>query len=368
MRIAACLWVAAVLLFPWSVSIADDCTRDCSACLLRRFWDGGCIQHGNDPTCEAAKAACLAARRVPAILSPIPGVGITQRCLSDLSSCPEHVINELSHREVIDACLRQIKRCPQLVISSLPADAVWPVLMSYRDGLYSQASGRWRALPASFIDQFEGEYPDIDLGAVRYATNIDTGHGQAITFHYHIFFPSEVDLGSRLGLELMLHELVHTEQYERRGGERAFLSEYLFKGAGQILARRSLNVHDFIDIEQDAIAQAASLINDYGWQFYVNNTCHKPITLFLLYRDEGELKTNRYSVHEHETAFLASASRRLHSNNRQYYWYAEIPDTNIQWSGDKMIDVDGETYPFNEKLESPTAQRFEIGLSCHDVK
>jgi hypothetical protein len=32
-------------------------TRNCSACILRAPWDGHCIQSGNDPFCEAAKAA-----------------------------------------------------------------------------------------------------------------------------------------------------------------------------------------------------------------------------------------------------------------------------------------------------------------------
>ncbi|MGU3539672.1 hypothetical protein [Methylobacterium sp. A54F] len=41
--------------------VASQCsrnedTRNCSGCLARRFWDGGCIQEGNDPFCEAQKA------------------------------------------------------------------------------------------------------------------------------------------------------------------------------------------------------------------------------------------------------------------------------------------------------------------------
>ncbi len=39
-----------------NVSKSHD-RRDCRACLLRRPWDGGCVQRGNDPFCEAAKAA-----------------------------------------------------------------------------------------------------------------------------------------------------------------------------------------------------------------------------------------------------------------------------------------------------------------------
>lgn len=31
--------------------------RNCKACLLRRPWDNGCVQRGNDPICEAAKAS-----------------------------------------------------------------------------------------------------------------------------------------------------------------------------------------------------------------------------------------------------------------------------------------------------------------------
>ena len=36
-------------------------TRNCRACLVRRPWDGGCAVRGNDPVCEAAKAAQNAA-------------------------------------------------------------------------------------------------------------------------------------------------------------------------------------------------------------------------------------------------------------------------------------------------------------------
>lgn len=36
-------------------------TRNCRACLVRRPWDGGCAVWGNDPTCEAQKAAQNAA-------------------------------------------------------------------------------------------------------------------------------------------------------------------------------------------------------------------------------------------------------------------------------------------------------------------
>ncbi|WP_367278083.1 DUF4157 domain-containing protein [uncultured Roseobacter sp.] len=137
----------------------------------------------------------------------------------------------------------------------IPYASIWPIIERYKNHLYNSADGRWKRLPSDLVRDAQRYYPEIDLANVSYAENIDTLHGQAITWHYNIFFPRRIDLRRAADLEWMLHELEHTVQYERRGGEQKFLSEYVMKAPGKVLERRNFNVHDYIDIERAAIVK-----------------------------------------------------------------------------------------------------------------
>src|SRR5262249_20439060 len=154
----------------------------------------------------------------------------------------------------IAQCLNDVLRCPQQILSSIPAQAVWPIIGSYKASLNAQAVGRWQSLPENFIRVAQQYYPQINLRAVRIATNINTLHGQAITFFYDIYIPGGLDWTTRSTVSLILHELEHTVQYANRGGEQPFLSEYIAKAIGQIIQNKSVNIHDDIDIENAAIS------------------------------------------------------------------------------------------------------------------
>ena len=60
----------------------------------------------------------------------------------------------------------------------------------------------------------------------------------------------------------MLHELEHVVQYEVRGGEQAFLSEYIQKAITQATARGTWRVHANIDLEQAAQEKAKRIFAD----------------------------------------------------------------------------------------------------------
>jgi len=99
-------------------------------------------------------------------------------------------------------------------------------------------------------------YPQIDLARVRFAHNVRTVHGRAITWHYHMFFPWNVDLTQKGDVFVMLHELEHVVQYEVRGGEEAFLREYIQKALDLARAAGNWRVHGDIDLERAAQAKA----------------------------------------------------------------------------------------------------------------
>jgi hypothetical protein len=160
----------------------------------------------------------------------------------------------------VQRCVKDPFKCTRDQIDRLMYTALWPVIERYKNHLFNQAEGRWKSLPQWLVDGVQRYYPEINLDSVRYAENINTIHNQAITWHYHIFFPINVNFYSTQDVLWMLHELEHVVQYQRRGGEQAFLSEYIWKTPGKIIETGSFNVHDAIDIERAAHAKANNVI------------------------------------------------------------------------------------------------------------
>ena len=137
-----------------------------------------------------------------------------------------------------------------------------PLIKRYKRHLFGQGRDRWQALPCALISIAQPHYPQIDLTRVRYADSVSTLHGGAIAWHYRVFFPWKVDLTRKTDLFVMLHELEHVVQYEVRGGEQAFLSEYIQKAITQATARGTWRVHANIDLEQAAQEKAKRIFAD----------------------------------------------------------------------------------------------------------
>lgn len=159
-------------------------------------------------------------------------------------------------------CARNFGACVDKNAKRLVYAAFWPVIERYKAHLFNQGKGRWQTLPESLIAAAQQHYPEINLRGVRYATGVDTVHGQAITWNDAIFFPRNVDVNAYDDLRLMLHELEHVVQYRRRGGDQAFISEYVLKAPGKVIERGSFSVHDHMDLERAADAKASRLVDD----------------------------------------------------------------------------------------------------------
>ncbi|SEP49467.1 protein of unknown function [Methylobacterium sp. ap11] len=230
-----------------STVLACDPNENCRRCLISAF--GNCIKEGNDPICEARKKTCqIIPQLVDTPGSPFGPGGIAA------SGGPVPL-------RVLKTCAENITSCPSAVVAQLSYEAVRPIVDSYRAHLSAQANGKWKSLPKDFIDAVKSYYLNVNLDNVRYAENIYTIHGQAITIGDEIFIPSNMDLGQPDGKRLMLHELQHVVQYQRRGGPDPFLAEYIAKSIGKIAERRSFNVHDYIDLENEANKKAEEVYN-----------------------------------------------------------------------------------------------------------
>jgi len=305
----------------------------------------------------------------PFIAAPITGpLNAFSNCAQDLRTCPQEVINQTPQANVIQACVANISRCPDNVIKMAPMQTVWPIMMQYKQGLISQTRGQWFGLPETFIEDFASYYPEINLRQVRYATNINTVHGQAITFANLIFFPSRINLDTEAGIKLMLHELQHTVQYRLKGGEQQFLSEYGMHALGHIIQCRCVNVHDEIGTERDAIAKAADVFRVTGQPIVVTNKCDDTVNFAVHYlTSSGSWRTRYwYSIPPAERTYLSADDRRLMTPNALIYFYAIQPDSNQEWSGnDGAWEVDGETQGFIKVRLSSTDQVLGVSLSCN---
>jgi hypothetical protein len=151
---------------------------------------------------------------------------------------------------------RVLRQPTEQDISGTAALPFAPIIARYKRHLFGQGEGRWQALPCALIAVAQPHYPQIDLARVRFAHNVRTVHGRAITWHYHMFFPWNVDLTQKGDVFVMLHELEHVVQYEVRGGEEAFLREYIQKALDLARAAGNWRVHGDIDLERAAQAKA----------------------------------------------------------------------------------------------------------------
>lgn len=196
------------------------------------------------------------------------------QCLKSLGwkDCSEAVMVATPMASQATLCLSNLRTCPENVVKTLSTNQLLPaarqIVQAYKQGLVAQATakGKWMPVPEEFIKSYAYAFPGVNLREVRVATGINTIHGQAITFATQIFLPqASLDLKDRDDRILLLHELEHTLQYQRKGGEQPFVDEYLRKGAGQIVACLCFNVHDSIDVEHEAIVTAQNSVDKPSW-------------------------------------------------------------------------------------------------------
>jgi hypothetical protein len=185
-----------------------------------------------------------------------------------------------SIEEVVDDVTKTVDRWGLVVASPYLA----PV-PGYLESLYQQGNGRWRNLPNAFKARYRRHY-GINLDEVKYATNINTGHGQAITVGKEIYFPTDINLDDPDGLHWMLHELEHVRQYQVVGGVSAFLVKYAVQGSMQIARNGSFNIHDNIQLEKEADAKADRL--SASTKVQVCNARQEQISLAIALRLPGE--------------------------------------------------------------------------------
>ena len=181
--------------------------------------------------------------------------GDVGKVAEDVKKTAAPVIEEIRKSpDAVVECLGDVGHC---VMQILAAPLAAPVQV-YLDGLYKQSEGKLRVFSKEFIALAQ-PYFDVDLRGITYADDIDTGMDMNVSYCDRIFFIGHGNPWTdKKELRLMLHELEHTIQCQRRG-KSVYLAEYVLKAGMDVIKTGRLDVHDVIDYEVAADAKANQL-------------------------------------------------------------------------------------------------------------
>lgn len=147
-----------------------------------------------------------------------------------------------------------------------------------------------KPLPTWFVQKAQPFY-DVDLRRVRYSEGASV-HGPAIavTDKYNIYFENHLSFNNSNDLALMLHELEHVVQYDRKGGRSGMLCEYFLKAHGNAFQ------HGSIDMERSADNKANHVLRNWNTptrRSYRSTRANAPIAPKSNYRRRAPMRPYR---------------------------------------------------------------------------
>jgi uncharacterized membrane protein len=355
--LAICTLIVTVFLVGWPVERAEAAQHCRNVCVA-----------GHSPLgCAIKKRVCTPVK-LPREALPLPKPDEqARRCLNDISNCTGELVEHVDPSELINACAAKIRECPEHIIKRAPARLAGPIVRDYILHLRLEANGRWKSIPDEFRIAFEDKFPEINLLQVRYATGINTMHGQAITIGNEIFFPSSVNTKFESGRALLLHELRHVVQYRRKGGQEAFISEYILHAPGKVIEAKNFNVHDLIGTERDAISFSNRVMSVYGRTMWASNKCDQNVKIAVKYWNSESASwviDKWWNIAANQNVYLSAAGILLHSNNATFYWYAEALNGSMVWQGSIPVNIDEKVYRFRQQVAAQSDERLAIRMMC----
>lgn len=183
------------------------------------------------------------------------------------------VVRTVASPDTLRECWERPLNCPQHVLAAPVAG----LAATYMADLEYQAQGRLSPFSNEFVNLAQSYYPEINLRAVLYADGINTYHGQNVGYCNRIYFTpaSRGNLWQdKSQLRLVLHELEHVVQCNRRGAD-VFLAEYVVKAAADVVKHGRVDVHDVHDFEVAADAKADQL-TDMLWNKIQSGSVARP--------------------------------------------------------------------------------------------
>ena len=217
--------------------VTRDCsqpldTRDCSACILRHPL-GGCLERGNDPFCEAAKAsqnALYAANK-----SACEAANASQKAVyaSNKLYCETEKLSLKGRCETKKSAIKA--DCERLKLTQI--EAAKPYEAAIHNSKKVALSSTLRPIPEQIKNVLAPYFRSEILDQVRWTAQWDKilpvqkyamklNSAVAITIDHIIFFKSEALANNDIGL--WARELEHVKQYKTLGID-GFAQYYTYK-------------------------------------------------------------------------------------------------------------------------------------------
>lgn len=105
-----------------------------------------------------------------------------------------------------------------------------------------------------------------------------------------------------------------------------------------------------------------------GSQLLVQNHCHLPVNLWIVYEGPNGLEYSGYgnwTYQPGESSFAAFGSQNLRPVNANILFYAESTDGSVSWPGDRNLDFNGRTLAMRKADISTNADgNYVLELNC----
>jgi hypothetical protein len=105
-----------------------------------------------------------------------------------------------------------------------------------------------------------------------------------------------------------------------------------------------------------------------GSQLLVQNHCHLPVNLWIVYEGPNGLEYSGYgnwTYQPGESSFAAYGSQNLRPINANILFYAESTDGTVNWPGDRNMDFNGRTLAMRKAEISTDADgNYVMELNC----
>jgi hypothetical protein len=105
-----------------------------------------------------------------------------------------------------------------------------------------------------------------------------------------------------------------------------------------------------------------------GPQLLVQNHCHLPVNLWIVYEGPNGLEYSGYgnwTYQPGESSFAAYGSQNLRPINANILFYAESTDGSVNWAGDRGMDFNGRTLAMRKAdISTDGAGNYVMELNC----
>jgi hypothetical protein len=142
-----------------------------------------------------------------------------------------------------------------------------------------------------------------------------------------------------------------------------------FKTASAMASLAADLAQEYASSKPDTPAPAAAPPASRPLRFV--SRCGHPIDLWLRFMglDDRWITRGVWSLAANDTTFLATGGERIQLTSSVVYAYAEIPNTDYSWPGERAVPYDGRSLPMRtETLTTDGRGSYQLPFTCDNLR